>query len=191
MLHHATFSYPDQPTPAIKHNFATLFNLLGRLLPCSVCAAHFRKILHKHPIRGALRSRGALVRWLCMIHTRVNKGIEGKRTGLKPPSLSTLLSLSAQAWRKGLRDLMYCMAMVTPKKDFPLIKQWVAAAAEVYGSKHVPRRLVFTTRGKLLNGINAHYKKPKAKVLARYKPWMGINPSKKSWSQKLLASAFG
>ena len=125
------------------------------------------------------------------MHTKVNKGVEGKRTTPKPPSLTALLSASAQAWRRGLRDLIYCMAIVTPKKDFPFIKQWVTVAAAVYGHKHVPRTLVYTTRGSLLNGINAHYKKPKAKVLARYKPWMGANPSKKSWSRKLLASAFG
>ena len=191
LLHHATFSYPDSPTNAVKHGFTALFTLLGRLLPCPVCAAHFRKLLQKHPIKGALRSRGALVRWLVMMHTKVNKGIEGKRTRAKPPSLTALLSASARAWRTGLRDLIYCMAMVTPKKDFPLIKQWVTAAGAVYGPRYVPRRLVYTTRGKLLNGINAHFKKPKAKVLAHYKPWMGADATKKSWSQKLLASAFG
>ena len=191
MLHHATFAYPDQPFSTDKRNYHALITLLGKLLPCSICATHFQRLLQKHPLKHALRSRGVLVRWLCMMHTRVNKGIEGKRTRPKPPSLASLLSISAKAWQKGLRDLIYCMAIVTPKKYFPLLKRWIAAAAAVYGPKYLPKRLSYATRGALLNGINAHYRKPKTKVLAHYKPWMGSKPSNRSWSQKLLASAFG
>ena len=190
VLHHATFSYPDNPSPSHKRAMSLLVGLLGRLLPCSICASHFRELLRQHPIRPALRSRGALIRWMCMMHSKVNGQIEGKRK-TKPPTPAVLLQKSAQGYKKGLMDLIYCMAIVTPKQNFMMLKKWLTAAAEVFGTKRVPIRLIYKTRGMLLNGINAFYKKRKSRVLNRYRPWMTKNPKQKSWAQNLLASAFG
>jgi hypothetical protein len=43
------------------------------VLPCSVCANHYKENILKHPIEDNLDKKDDLVKWLIMIHNEVNE----------------------------------------------------------------------------------------------------------------------
>lgn len=78
-LHTLTFSYPDNPNEEDKRKMFNFFNILGEVLPCSVCKVHYQENIQKYPINNFLNSRQDLVNWLIDIHNIVNRSL-GKQT---------------------------------------------------------------------------------------------------------------
>jgi hypothetical protein len=72
-LHTITFNYPENPSEEDKIIYSSFFNSLTNVLPCSVCANHYKENILKHPIEDNLDKKDDLVKWLIMIHNEVNE----------------------------------------------------------------------------------------------------------------------
>jgi len=70
-LHTCTFAQNENISPEKQDKFIKFFNLLGSVLPCSICGAHFNKFIKDHPLQ--VNTREDLCRWLVHAHNNVNK----------------------------------------------------------------------------------------------------------------------
>jgi len=69
-LHAITFTYPINPSDAIKAQYRRFFATLPAVLPCKICQRHLQENYSSLPIN--LASRQTLSEWLVNIHNQVN-----------------------------------------------------------------------------------------------------------------------
>ncbi len=69
-LHTITINYPENPSKEEKEIYRKFFNLLGDVLPCEKCKAHYKENIKEYPIN--LESREEITKWLFDIHNIVN-----------------------------------------------------------------------------------------------------------------------
>lgn len=81
MMHITTLGYPDAPTEQERQAAIDFFESLRYTIPCPICKQHYSDNLTEHPVREAIGSKQALIRWLFNIHNKVNQQ-------LKKPQLS-------------------------------------------------------------------------------------------------------
>lgn len=73
-IHYITLGYPEYPTQMQKDKYKAFFLLLKDVLPCSLCANHYKENLQKYPIsEQILNSRDKFVKWGIDVHNSVNK----------------------------------------------------------------------------------------------------------------------
>ena len=73
-IHYITLGYPEYPTQMQKDKYKAFFLLLKDVLPCSLCANHYKENLQKYPIsEQILNSRDKFIKWGIDIHNSVNK----------------------------------------------------------------------------------------------------------------------
>lgn len=74
-LHIITFGYPDKITSEnadrVKY-YADLFNSIGHTLPCKYCRNSYNEYIKELPVENFLDSRESLIKWLYIIHNKVN-----------------------------------------------------------------------------------------------------------------------
>jgi hypothetical protein len=70
-IHWVALTYPLEPTNQDKKNYLKFFESLQDVLPCPICADHFKKNMKDHPIN--LESNKALFNWTVDMHNIVNK----------------------------------------------------------------------------------------------------------------------
>jgi hypothetical protein len=76
LIHMVALTYPEKPTEKDKKDYFKFFKSLQNVLPCPICAEHFRHNMEKKPIK--LDNQKELFRWTVDIHNEVNKK-NGKR----------------------------------------------------------------------------------------------------------------
>ena len=73
-IHYVTLGYPENPTLYQKERYKTFLLLLQDVLPCSLCANHYKENLQKFPLSDdILDSRDKLIKWGIDIHNSVNE----------------------------------------------------------------------------------------------------------------------
>lgn len=73
-LHQVTLAYPINPSHDQKTKYKAFFMLLKDVLPCSICAEHYRQNLTTMPLDNqVLESNSYLVKWLIDFHNIVNE----------------------------------------------------------------------------------------------------------------------
>jgi hypothetical protein len=72
-LHIVSIGYPKEPTYTDKRAAKEFYEALAHLLPCSVCREHYRAHLAESPITPFLDTRTDLIKWVLLIHNKVNK----------------------------------------------------------------------------------------------------------------------
>ena len=75
-LHSITFNYGDEkgiPTKKEKTIYKAYFNLLPYILPCDTCKESFLCLVKENPIDKHLKTRETLIKWLYILHNKVNK----------------------------------------------------------------------------------------------------------------------
>jgi hypothetical protein len=73
-IHYVTLGYPENPTLYQKERYKTFLLLLQDVLPCSLCANHYKENLQKFPLTDdILDSRDKLIKWGIDIHNSVNE----------------------------------------------------------------------------------------------------------------------
>lgn len=72
MFNCIAFAYPDTPTDEQKTDVINFFNSVKKILPCGECKQHFIKLLEEHSIENNIANREQLLRWVNMIHNKVN-----------------------------------------------------------------------------------------------------------------------
>jgi len=78
-IHMVALAYPNNPTNEDKENYKTFFTILGNILPCQLCADHYKQNLINFPLTEyILSSRDTVLKWTIDIHNEVNKSI-GKK----------------------------------------------------------------------------------------------------------------
>lgn len=76
-IHWVALTYPSKPTEVDKKKYLKFFESLQDVLPCNICADHFRQNMKNHPIK--MGSNRELFNWTVDIHNEVNKQ-NGKKT---------------------------------------------------------------------------------------------------------------
>lgn len=81
-LHCVTFGYPIDPDQYDQENglppghtrrhYAHFFNEVGRVLPCRYCRDSYLEYIRDLPVERHLYNRDSLVKWLFLIHNKVN-----------------------------------------------------------------------------------------------------------------------
>jgi hypothetical protein len=72
-LHTITFNYPEHPSENDKQIYKSFFNSLTDVLPCKVCANHYKENILNNPIDDHLDNKDNLVKWLIHLHNEVNE----------------------------------------------------------------------------------------------------------------------
>ncbi len=73
-MHYITLGYPENPTKDQMQKYQAFFLLLKDVLPCSVCANHYRENLNKMPLTTyVLEDRERFIKWLIDFHNVVNE----------------------------------------------------------------------------------------------------------------------
>ena len=81
MMHITTLGYPDEPAEQERQAAIDFFESLRYTIPCPICKQHYSDNITESPVRNAVASKQALIRWLFNIHNKVNQQ-------LKKPELS-------------------------------------------------------------------------------------------------------
>jgi hypothetical protein len=74
-LHSVSFGYPlkiDNSNSSKKIEYKVFFESIGDILPCKYCRESYNKYIQEIPIDDHLNSRDELVKWLYLIHNKVN-----------------------------------------------------------------------------------------------------------------------
>ena len=69
-IHWVALTYPNHPTDKDKQNYLKFFESLQDVLPCGICADHFRQNMEKMPIR--MDNNKDLFNWTVDMHNIVN-----------------------------------------------------------------------------------------------------------------------
>ena len=75
-LHSVTFGFPVKATdvePSRIQSYVDFYTSAGDVLPCKYCRDSYKQFIKEIPIHDFLDSRESLVKWLYMIHNKVNK----------------------------------------------------------------------------------------------------------------------
>jgi len=73
-IHYVTLGYPENPTQIQKDKYQAFFILLKDVLPCALCANHYKENLQHYPLNDQiLNSREKFIKWGIDIHNNVNK----------------------------------------------------------------------------------------------------------------------
>jgi hypothetical protein len=72
-MHYISLGYPIDPTPEQKEIYKNYYLSYQIILPCSVCANHYKENLKKVPLTDdILSTRDKLIQWVIDIHNEVN-----------------------------------------------------------------------------------------------------------------------
>ena len=71
-IHFIALGYPNNPSEQDKVKYKNFFYLLGDVIPCIVCANHYKKNLEKINIDNYLHSKNTLLHWTISMHNEVN-----------------------------------------------------------------------------------------------------------------------
>ena len=70
-IHAVAITYPVNPTKDDVREYKKFFESLGTVLPCEICANHYKEKIKDIPIK--LGSRRELFQWSVDIHNSINK----------------------------------------------------------------------------------------------------------------------
>lgn len=77
-IHYITMGYPKNPSNKIKNIYRDFLISFKYVLPCSMCANHYKEHLEKYPLTDdVMSSKENLMKWGIDIHNEVNK-MKGK-----------------------------------------------------------------------------------------------------------------
>ena len=185
-LHMLTAAYPDKPTAKDKSMIRFAFHSLPKLLPCNICAQHFKQLLKSYPIDKHLGSRPDLMQWAHKAHAKTNKNVPSKKHE-KPPDLRRVLPTFTHRWQKGLRDFLFLVVFCLPSKSTDIFAKWTRVVHKAMGAEAPVVKA--STRSNMLNQLCRHYKVGKSKVVKRYTPMLNVakdTASKTSKVQQVL-----
>ena len=72
-IHFIALGYPNNPDEKDKQKYKQFFYLLGDVIPCIICAEHYKKNLERINIEQYLNSKNNLLQWTILMHNEVNK----------------------------------------------------------------------------------------------------------------------
>ena len=80
-LHTICLNYPHHPNTVIKKRYYEFFKTLPDFLPSH--SVRLRRLMSAYPIAPYLDNRTTLVKWIHLIHNKINKSLEKPEISLK------------------------------------------------------------------------------------------------------------
>jgi hypothetical protein len=78
-FHYITLGYPDNPSNMDIKIYKNFFNLIGKVLPCSMCRDNYNKHIKENPLDMiTMSNKNKFIKWGIKMHNIVNKEL-GKR----------------------------------------------------------------------------------------------------------------
>jgi hypothetical protein len=77
-IHFIALGYPNNPNEKDKEKYKHFFYILSDMIPCVICAEHYKKNLNQINIDLYLDSKTNLIHWTILMHNEVNKS-NGKK----------------------------------------------------------------------------------------------------------------
>lgn len=78
-FHYITLGYPDNPSDTDIKIYRNFFNLIGKVLPCSICRNNYNHHIKDYPLDNiTLSNKNKFIKWGIKMHNLVNKE-QGKR----------------------------------------------------------------------------------------------------------------
>ena len=77
-IHFIALGYPNNPNERDREKYRRFFYLFGDMIPCIICAEHYKKNFEKINIDEYLDSKTNLLHWTILMHNEVNKA-NGKK----------------------------------------------------------------------------------------------------------------
>jgi hypothetical protein len=109
-IHWVALTYPHNPTEKDKKNYLRFFESLQDVLPCPICAEHFKQNMKKHPIN--LESNKQLFNWTVEMHNLVNKQ-NGKKTLTFDQAFSEVTQQNKRVSEDLLKGIAFSSAVIT------------------------------------------------------------------------------
>jgi hypothetical protein len=73
-IHYITLGYPNNPSKYDKEKYYNFFMSLAEVIPCNICANHFKENLKITPLDDeSLKNKESLMIWGINMHNHVNK----------------------------------------------------------------------------------------------------------------------
>jgi FAD-linked sulfhydryl oxidase len=72
-MHIVSLGYSNFPAEEEKIAAINFFESLQYMIPCPICKEHYKINLDKMPVKDAVHSKQALIRWMFNMHNEVNK----------------------------------------------------------------------------------------------------------------------
>ena len=73
-IHFITLGYPNNPSNEEKKTYKIFFETLKTVIPCSICANHYKNHLLKFPLDdNVLSNKKNFIEWGINVHNAVNK----------------------------------------------------------------------------------------------------------------------
>jgi hypothetical protein len=83
-IHYVTLGYPNNPTNKDKNNYYNFFTDLANVIPCPICAEHYKEHLKITPLNDeALKDKESLMTWGITMHNHVNARNNKKKYSIK------------------------------------------------------------------------------------------------------------
>jgi hypothetical protein len=109
-IHWVALTYPHKPTDQDKKNYLRFFESLQDVLPCPICAEHFKRNMKDYPIN--LESNKQLFNWTVDIHNLVNKQ-NGKKTLTFDQAFSEVTQQNKRVSEELLKGIAFSSAVIT------------------------------------------------------------------------------
>jgi hypothetical protein len=109
-IHWVALTYPHKPTEKDKKNYLRFFESLQDVLPCPICAEHFKQNMKDHPIN--LESNKQLFNWTVEMHNLVNKQ-NGKKTLTFDQAFSEVTQQNKRVSEDLLKGIAFSSAVIT------------------------------------------------------------------------------
>ncbi len=109
-IHWVALTYPNHPTQKDKDNYLKFFESLQNVLPCGICAEHFRKNMERNPIR--MESNRELFDWTVDMHNIVNKQ-NGKKTFTYDQAFAEVTNQNKKISEELLKGIAFSSAVIT------------------------------------------------------------------------------
>lgn len=111
LIHCVALTYPQNPTEQDRENYLGFLKMLGEVLPCEICAEHFRQNMDAMPPR--MDNRTEFFEWTVDIHNLVNQK-NGKRTiSYKEALIEVEANAEYQKTRRMIRGAAFSVALIT------------------------------------------------------------------------------
>ena len=174
-LHYLALSMPDHPSKKDVRRMRFLFTSLSRILPCNICARHWRELIRARPPRTGTRAE--LLGLAVQGARQGDRNVPSKRHA-KPKSMQSAMPSILKGWKAGMRDFLFITALCLPRERAGLFGKWCRAARTFVG-KEMPE-VDARSRGGALNSLCRRYGCGKSQALARYSSWLNTKTKRGS-----------
>ena len=115
LLHSIVEGYPSKPSISDKETYKNFFKTIEHVLPCIYCRRSFKQYIGEMPIEPYLKNKRSLVKWLYLMHNKVNDKLRKQGLNSNPdPSFDEI----CRRYRQYVRDINKSNCIGMPGWDF-------------------------------------------------------------------------